>query len=364
MNNNCRAYFRSALQLGLPVTQNEIIDGFTLKLGGRKYRFFGSTVPVNDGASTLVCSDKFVTNRVLRQMGVPCPKASFLDSADFDYHTLYEAVRNLKFPLVVKPQNWSSLGCDVNCNIPNFTVLYDLCQHLFKWYPSLSFEEFHPNLNGYRVLVHQNKILEVIERFPSTVVGDGKLTIERLVEKENRKRRKTKSFLEPILQDFEFEQALFEQKLNLWSVPEEGQKVVLGYTCNASRGGTIKTYTSGMCSENKKMFINIAKEFNLSLAGIDVHCVSLHVPIREGNGVVLEVNYNPSVRIHEEGLGGTTTQVTKIVMRSFIYKHPLSYALHAMRTPQLKSYFFKVFGGFAVLLALSIFIIGNFLGMI
>ena len=364
MKYNTHLYYESGLKLGLPVVKNDATDGFNVRLGGKNYYFFNSTTPLNNGVSTIISSHKFTANQLLYVLNIPVPKADILYIEEFSYDKLIEVTKSFKFPVVVKPQAWSMVGKDVICNIPNLAILYEFCVLLFKTNTTLSLEEFHPNLNGYRVLVFENKVIDVLARYPAMVIGDGKHSIEKLVERTNLKRVKENSFYGLIRFDFEAEQALKEQKLTPKDVPKKGQKVIMGYACNASRGGFVRSYKGRICSYNKKLFIKIAKELNLDIAGIDVHCQSLHVPLREGNGIILEVNCSPSVRIHEGGIPGHEIAMSMKVMRTFIYKHPFSYVFNLFKLPGFRSIFIKIFISLVTLTALGLFGIAYYLGKI
>lgn len=331
MDPNSKIYYNSATKLNLPVEECKELEGFILKLGSNNYYFYNKITPYNYTSSTTVSTDKFAMNAILKAANIPVPKARKIDSYSFTYDLLLATVSDLKFPLVVKPTLYTSFGQDVICNIRNMPLLFQQCEKLRKYHSLLSIEEYHGNLQDYRVLVFKNKIIAVTERFPSAVTGNGTDTIEELIKIENIKRSKLVDFLKPIQMDFEFEQSLLTQKLTKDSIPEKGRKIVLGYVCNCSRGGTIKYRSTKMCNENKKLFLKVANILNLELTGIDVACKSLDEPIIGTNGIIIEANPCPSVRIHNEN-------VTILIMKSFIYKHPIDYLVHLLTSKGLLSY--------------------------
>lgn len=327
MNPNTQAYFDSAKKLRLTVVEEPVFEGFTMHLGRHRYHFFQALTPCNNCTSTFVAANKFTANSLLRNAGIPVPKSTYIAAEDFSYDVLAKLITDFKFPLVLKPLSWTGQGIDVICNIPDMYHLSQECEKLVKKYPHVMIEEFHGGLYAFRVLVFKNKILDIIERYPARIVGDGTHTVSALIESENEKRKAISSFLLPITLDFEAMQCLKKLGYTEYSVPREQETVVLGYTSNASRGGTIKAYKREICNENIEMVFNIMQLLNLDLAGIDIECKTLEEPIGLNNGVVLEVNHCPSLRIHEEGVAGTEKKVSLIVMRSFIWKHPFSYIL-------------------------------------
>ncbi len=331
MEPNAYGYYKSALKLKLPVSRMDVVFGFKLTLGKQNYHFSYCNTPINSGVSAMISLNKGMCNNLLRSEGIPVPKAAMLDYKTFSLDKLITVTKHLKFPVVVKPLMWSFWGKDVICNIPNIQKLFEESERLIQHHEWLYIEEFYSNLQSYRVLVFKNKILDIIARDPANVTGDGKKTIERLVADENARRAKKATFIGQINFDTESSYCLQDQKLTKHSIPKKGQVVFIGHTSNASRGGTIRSVPNEMCNENKKLFMKIRKTLNMDLTGIDVECKSLMEPIQDSGGVIIEVNHNPSIRIHEEGLGGKVALVTMPIMRSFIYKHPISYFLSLFR---------------------------------
>ncbi len=360
MDKNSQVYFNSALKLGLPVEEFEAIDGFRMKLGKHHYYFFDKVMPNNNASSAYVSNNKFAVNAILSKANIPVPKASKILTRDFNYEVLVNGIAGLKFPLVVKPTMFSGMGVDVVCNIPNIHSLFTECEKLVPFYPSLLIEEFHGNLLEYRVLIFENKIIELIERTPATVIGNGKSTIEDLVEKANIQRLSLSNILKPIVFDFEADVSLKNQGLTKNSIPAEGECIPLGFTCNSSRGGSVKVVENKMCKENKKLFLKVAKLLNLQLVGLDVKCKSLFEPIIKTKGVIIEANYCPSIRIHEDGISGVKSQVTMTIMKSFIYKHPIGYLMHLMSNKKfLKTLLINLAIVFIVILFASTILLTN-----
>ena len=328
-NNYC--YYKSALNLFLPVKVIEEIDGFDIQLGNHHYYFRSGAAPVNNFVSSTIAGNKFCTNKVLEAASVPVPKSVGLSCDDFNEGLLETIIAPLTFPLVIKPTYLTSYGTDVICNIKDIESLNENLSKLFETYEHISIEEFHGNMKSYRVLVFNNKIIAVSRRYPASVVGDGKHNIEQLIDLTNIERHKLRETLGKIVIDVEMHIKLKEMGLKLNDIPPKGKRITLCYTCNASRGGSMKELSKKMCRKNKKLMIKIANELNLSLTGIDIECQGLDVPIEETGGVIIEANYNPSIFIHEEPMMGPANNVSKHIVKSLIFKHPFAY-LHNLYT--------------------------------
>ena len=175
------------------------------------------------------------------------------------------------------------------------------------------------------MLVLKNQIIGVIQRFPAHVIGDGIHNIEQLIEKTNHQRQTISDTLGPITVDEECQIRLNELGIELTHIPNKDQSITLGYTSNATRGGTYKSLPTKVCMQNHTLFIRAASELNLDLVGFDVQCADINEPLELSRGVIIEANDGPSVRIHEYPMEGPPSRVSKKILRTLIYRHPFSY---------------------------------------
>ncbi|MGC1182149.1 UDP-N-acetylmuramyl peptide synthase [Legionella sp.] len=325
INGNALRYYRSAQALFLPVKPIEDLEGFELKLNKHHYFFCSAEPPINLSSSTRISGHKFIANRILETAEIPVPKAVLVSDEEFADGSFTKIIKNLNFPLVIKPLH-EIRGAGVLCNLQTFNELRAALTQAFTSYNLLMVEEFHAQLNSYRVLVFNQRILGVILRHPAHVIGDGKQTVEELVASTNIERKRINEFLGAITLDAEAHICLKEQGLKTEYIPKIGEKVALGYTSNASRGGTYETISKKLCKKNYKLMIHVAKTLGLKLVGIDVQCTDiLNVPIEYPSGVIIEANDVPSIRIHELPMKGKANLVTRKIMRYFIYRHPFAY---------------------------------------
>lgn len=334
MDKNALLYYQSALGLKLPLVKLEQqIAGFEVTLGKQRYFFRGGETPFNCGSSVSIAANKFCMNKILERAGFPMPKAHAFDREEFKKEKIESLIKNLCFPLVVKPMTGTSAGEDVLCNITNVTQLKTYMKQCYKRHKFLSIEEFHGGLTTYRVLVFYNKVIGVVERIPAKVVGDGVHSIHELITMHNDEREKFKDVVSPgyivsvgpIKIDDEVHTRLEELQLTLDSIPNDQETIVLCYTCNSSRGGTIKSLGKKICKENARLLCRAANVLGLNIVGFDVVCEDILIPIRQSRGVIIEANHNPDIVIHEHPMFGIQTRVTKKIMRRLIFKHPMTY---------------------------------------
>lgn len=324
INRNAELYYQSAVSLLLPAIRLDELDGFFIRLGKKYYYFRGGETPFNDSCSATIALNKYCTNKILALAKIPVPKITGIHFHEFVEGRLEERIEGFNFPLVIKPFDGSK-GIGVICNIKDLEQLKTHLQDAFLNSKSLLIEEYHANLRSYRVLVFRRRVIGVILRFPAMVVGDGQHNIEQLIELTNVQRKKINDALGNIVVDEECQIRLQEMNLGLNYVPKEGEQVFLGYTSNATRGGSFVSLGKQICKENKRLVIKVADVLNLDLVGIDVECSDINSPMENTSGVIIEANHSPSIRIHELPMQGIPTAVTKTIVRSLIYRHPLAY---------------------------------------
>ncbi|WP_242604330.1 hypothetical protein, partial [Legionella birminghamensis] len=338
---NTERFYLSAQALHLPVKLLDEIDGFEIVLGKQHYYFSYNELPFNNSCSARIAVNKFYTNKLLENAGIPVPKAAYLNITDFEENLLDERIADLKFPLVIKPLT-GSLGMGVLCNIQSPEELNYHLKQILSIHQHLLIEEFHANLKSYRVLVFNRKVIGVILCHPAHVVGNGRHNLKELIDLANISREALDDpGIGPILVDEECKIRLKELKLTLDYIPANGERVVLAYTSNGSRGGSYESLGKQICRENRQLMIQVATQLNLNLTGIDIECEDINRPIRKTRGVILEVNHRPDVRIHEQPSNQYPLPVSRKILRSFIYRHPLAY-LYALFSKQSANVYLRV----------------------
>ncbi len=328
MEINTALYYQSALALKMPYTPIAHIAGFEIRLGKQRYFFRSGQTPFNCNSSSNLSSNKYCANKILMAAGFPMPQATAFKKSEFKKQKA-ELIASFKFPLVVKPTLGTCLGKDVLCNITTVEQLETYMNKCYRKHKFLTIEEFHANLNSYRVLVFYNKVIGVVQRNPARVIGDGIHSIQALIDLSNitRKELKKTTSLGPIKVDEEIHIRLKELGMTLDTIPKDKEIVVLCYTCNSTRGGTMESLGKKICKENAKLLCKAASTLNLNLVGFDVLCEDILIPIESSRGVIIEANHSPDVTIHEHPLTGIKTRVTRRMLWRLILKHPIAFLL-------------------------------------
>ena len=341
MDKNALLYYQSADTLKFTTSIIQHIAGFEIKLGKKRYFFRGGDTPFNYSSSLGVAKNKFCMNKLLESAGFPVPKAIAFNKNDVQQHTLESLIEGLNFPLVAKPTIDTSAGVDVLCHINDIVQLETYLEDCFKRHEFISVEEYHAAFNAYRVLVFYNKVIGVVQRFPAQILGDGIHSIKELIALSNIEREKLQDTvsLGPISIDEEYHIRLKELQMTVDTIPKDKESIVLCYTCNSSRGGTMKSLGKQIGKENARLLCNAARALNMNIVGFDVLCDDILIPFKHSRGVIIEANHQPDISIHENPMSGSKNRVSKKILRRLMFKHPIAYVLGLY---QNKSYGFYI----------------------
>ncbi|TAE95479.1 MAG: cyanophycin synthetase [Oscillatoriales cyanobacterium] len=245
----------------------------------------------------LAC-DKEGTKNILGAAGVPVPRGTVINYLD----ELEGAIEDVGgYPIVLKPLDGNH-GRGITIDINSWEVAeeaYDLASGASKT-KSVIVERYYTG-RDHRVLVVNGQVVAVAERVPANVVGDGKSTVEQLVEEVNRDPQRgdghdnvlTRITIDKLTLDL-----LQKQGYAMDSVLPAGKRVFLRATANLSTGGIAVDRTDEIHPENVWLFSRVAKIIGLDIAGIDVVTDDISQPLRDTNGVIVEVNAAPGFRMH------------------------------------------------------------------
>lgn len=264
---------------------------------------------VTDSTSGLgmeLASDKEETKQLLAEAHVPVPRGVLVDSVE----ELKARINEVKFPLVVKPLNGNhgrGVTTDIN-NMEDAIFGFDLANQISS---TVILEEFIKG-DDYRFLVVDYKLVAATKRSPAAVVGDGTLTIQELINKENLnpQRGKGAGFVLAIINvDKVTTKILEDKKLTLDAVLSKGEILVIKETANISSGGIATDVTDIVHPDNVFLVERVARMFNLDICGIDIMATAVDVPLTRDIGGIIEVNAGPGLRMHSNPQKGTPRNV-------------------------------------------------------
>ncbi len=245
----------------------------------------------------LAC-DKEGTKTILGDAGIPVPRGTTIQYFD----DLEEAINDVGgYPIVIKPLDGNH-GRGITINVRYWEeaiAAYDLATEESKS-RSIIVERYYEG-SDHRVLVVNGKLVAVAERIPAHVTGDGGSTISELIEKTNQDPNRGDghdNILTKIVINKTAIDVMERQGYKLDSVLPKGEVVYLRATANLSTGGIAIDRTDDIHPENIWLMERVAKVIGLDIAGIDVVTSDISKPLRETDGVIVEVNAAPGFRMH------------------------------------------------------------------
>jgi cyanophycin synthetase len=264
-------------------------------------------------AVELAC-DKEGTKTILSNAGVPVPQGTVIRYLD----ELEQAIADVGgYPIVIKPLDGNH-GRGITIDINDWLeakAAYDLASQASKT-RAVIVEQYYRG-NDHRVLVINGKVVAVAERVPAHVIGDGRTTIQELIEITNQDPKRGEGHdkvLTKIIIDSTSQAVLAKQGYSLDSVLPSESVVYLRATANLSTGGVAIDRTDEIHPENVWLAQRVAKIIGLDIAGIDIVTADISQPLSETKGVIVEVNAAPGFRMHASPSQGLPRNVGASVL--------------------------------------------------
>jgi cyanophycin synthetase len=107
---------------------------------------------------------------------------------------------------------------------------------------------------------------------------------------------------------------LARQGLEPDAVPSSGQTVRLRGNANLSTGGTALDVTRMVHPDTAIACVRAARKIGLDVAGIDLVCADIALPLPAQNGAIIEVNAAPGIRMHEHPSRGKSSPAGRAIV--------------------------------------------------
>ncbi len=274
-----------------------------LGFGVHQKRIQATTTSQTNMISVDIAGNKDATKKLLGEMGVPVPKGYKIREEE----ELEKTIERVGYPVVIKPLDGNhGKGATVGIlDLEHAKIAFEKAKEYSRWI----IVEKQLIGNDFRALVVNNQLIAVAERVPAHVVGDGKLTIEELIDKTNEDPRRGyghENVLTEITIDQQTERLIAAKDYTLETVLEKDELLYLKTTANISTGGTAIDRTDEVHPQNIFLFERIAKIIGLDVAGVDIIAPNVAEPLEENGGGIIEVNAAPGFRMHlapSEGIG-------------------------------------------------------------
>ena len=273
-----------------------------LGYGVNQMRFQATITCKTSNIAVDIACNKEQTKRMLSEASIPVASGSIC----VDIEDLEKTIAKIGYPIVLKPLDGNH-GKGASINVTNWEDAVAGLEFAQKYGRRTIVEKFITGFD-FRVLIIDNKLVAAAKRVPAHVVGNGKDSIQTLIEVTNSDPRRGYGH-ENVLTQIDVDRDTLDllEKLNytLETVPKNEEIVYLKSTANLSTGGTSVDITDMMHPENIFLCERISRVIGLDICGVDIMAENLTQPLKENGGVILEVNAAPGFRMHlapSEGL--------------------------------------------------------------
>ncbi len=307
------AIVEAALARGIPVTRLTKRNLVQLGWGSRQKKILASATSQTSALSEEIVQDKEFTRLLLDEIGLTVPRGRYVVSPE----DAWAAALEIGVPVAVKPRDGNQ-GRGVILNLSSqdqVVAAYELAQ---KESESIIVEQYIFG-ETYRLLVVGENFVAASHCRPPHVAGDGIQTIQELVDEVNLDPRRACNHagaLSKLVIDNVALGVLNEQGVTPNSIPLKGQIIQIRRNGNLSTGGTAEDVTDLVHPSIRAVAIEAAKTVGLDVCGIDIVAHDISQPLSERNGVFIELNARPGLRMHLHPSVGKSRPVGKAIVDS------------------------------------------------
>lgn len=250
---------------------------------------------INKNALFKISVNKNSTTELLTKYNVPMPKQAFISHEEYlKTYNRRELIKNklkhntISYPVVVKP-NKGSFSQNVFTNINTYEELEEKINYIINnEESSVLIEEFIKG-EDYRILIYNDKIVDIVLRRKPNVIGNGKNTLNDLIRIKNDDKMKKGKY---IMKDFDMK-LIKSQGYNMNSIIPKGKLVQVDSLPKLKNGtDMIKVPLQTLHHDNSKLFIKIARIMKAKIIGIDFITTDISKSYKQ-EGHVNETNLNP-----------------------------------------------------------------------
>ncbi len=300
-----------AAKRGIPFIRLNKHSLVQLGYGVHQKRIRATIASTTGNIAVDIACDKEETKNLLGAAEIPVPKGDVVRTEE----GLKDAIDSIGYPCVIKPIDGNH-GKGNTTNIIDWEMALKAFEAAKHYGRSVIVEKYITGFD-FRILVINYKFICAALRTPASVVGDGKNTIQYLLEEVNKDPRRgyghEKVLTQITIDDFT-KIMLDEKGYTLETIPAKDELVLLKPTANLSTGGTSTDVTDEVHPANIMMCERIAKIIGLDICGIDIMASDLRTPVKENGGAILEVNAAPGFRMHIDPSVGLPRNVAEPVV--------------------------------------------------
>lgn len=308
----------AAKSFGLPIIKMGNSGFYQIGYGKQGKIIESAITNTTSCVSADISCDKLLTKELLRIQNLPVSKGEKVSNVI----DLLKTAEEIGYPVVLKPE-FGSKGRGVILKITNEKELLKYYQKLTEEFKDIIIERYYEG-DDYRVCVVGYNVVAVSKRVPPFVIGDGEKNIKELIDELNNDELRGEDHEKPLTKvniDDELERNLSKYKYNLNSVLKDGEKLFLRKNSNLSTGGIAIDYTDVISEENKEICVRAAKAIGLDICGVDVCTTDISKSLMD-NGVIIEVNAAPGLRMHSYPAEGISRSIGNDIINMMYNNNP------------------------------------------
>jgi cyanophycin synthetase len=274
-------------------------DGNLVQLGycAAMRRIWTAETDQTSAIAETISRDKDLTKELISSVGVPVPEGREVDSAD----DAWDAAEDIGVPVCVKPTDGNH-GRGVFIDLTTKEEVFKAYAIAVDEGSGVLVERSIPGIE-HRLLVVGGKLVAANRSDLITITGDGKSTVEQLIESQvNTDPRRGTTELHPlslIRIDTAARIELERQGLTADSVPAGGREVLIQRNANHAFDCTDEVHP-----ETAELASLAARVVGLDISGVDLVCEDISKPLADQGGAIVEVNAGPSLLMHiKPGIG-------------------------------------------------------------
>jgi cyanophycin synthetase len=281
---------RVAHSLGIPFAHLGL-GVYQLGWGSKARKLDRSSCELDSAIGSKLAQNKVSTANILRAAGLPAPVHGVVTT---EKDALAMGAK-IGFPVVVKPTDrdrGEGVAVDISDEV-GLKTAFVAAQKLSKSKQVI----VERQVSGvcHRLFIVNDKLLYAVKRNPMSVTGDGKRTINQLVDDEVTEQGKKPPWNRSEIKRIDDLALKVLESLNFSTkfVPGKGVMIPLRQIESTEWGGVDEEVTDVIHAENLDIALQAAKLFGLHIAGIDIISPDITKPWYYNGAIINEVNFCP-----------------------------------------------------------------------
>ena len=282
----------------------------------------GSGTDLNPQALTTALTHKAAAKQILAEHGVQVPASQTYHSANqlIDDYERYVQAGGIVLKAADNPHHVVVFRI-----MPKRRLYEQVVRQMFEQTSAVMAEEVVV-ASSYRFLVIDGRVQAIVERIPANIVGDGRSTVETLLDRKNGRPLRGAAFKWPqsVIQLGTIERyRLDSYHLTLASVVSRGTQILLREDATFGNGADVLDATDDMHQSYVRAVEKLVAALHLSVAGVDVMIPNLYaelVPEHPEMAVYLGVHATPYLYPHLFPMFGAAHPVTAQLLDALFEK--------------------------------------------